>query len=109
MAWLVRGDRVLASLDVPDDRRGRMKGLIGREFYEGAMLLTRCRSVHTFGMKFVLDVAFVDGDGFVIDTVRIAPRRMSLPRLRSRQVVEARAGSFERWRLAVGDQIEIRK
>jgi len=109
MAWLVRGDRVLASLEIPDDRRGRAKGLVGRESYEGAMLLERCRSVHTFGMRFALDVAFVDAENVVIDTACIVPRRVSLPRMRSRQVVEARAGSFERWDLAVGDEIEIRK
>ena len=109
MAWLVRGDRVLASLEIPEDRRGRAKGLIGRDSYEGAMLLTRCRSVHTFGMRFELDIAFVGSDNIVVDVVCVGPRRVSLPRMRSKNVIEARAGSFERWGLVVGDEIEIRQ
>ena len=109
MGWLVNADgRVLASLDVASDRRSRRRGLLGRDGVEGALLLTRTRSVHTFGMRFALDVAFLDRDMAVIGIVRLAPRRLTVPRARARSVIEAEAGSFARWGLHVGDQLEAR-
>jgi len=108
VAWLVRGDRVLASLEVPSSRRARAKGLIGRDGIEGAMVLSPCRSVHTFGMKFTIDVAFLDADDVVVNVLTMEPQRLSMPRRRARRVIEARAGAFERWELEVGQKLEVR-
>ncbi len=109
MGWLVNADgRVLASLEVASDRRSRRRGLLGRDGVEGALLLTHTRSVHTFGMRFSLDVAFLDRNMTVIGTVRLAPNRIAVPRLRARSVIEADAGSFGRWGLHVGDELEAR-
>ncbi|HAM15612.1 MAG TPA: ATP-binding protein [Eggerthellaceae bacterium] len=44
----------------------RLRGLIGREGFEGELLLVPCNDVHTFGMRAPLDIAFVDGLGYVI-------------------------------------------
>ena len=108
MGWLVRGDRVLASLEIPNGRKRRAKGLIGRDSFEGAMMIIRCRSVHTVGMKFSIDVAFLDAENTVVDIVTVAPQRITRPRFASRSVIEARAGSFERWGVEVGQELEIR-
>ena len=60
--WLVtageHGGHVLASAERAGDRRARAKGLLGRSGVDGAFVITPCRSVHTIGMKFALDVAF---------------------------------------------------
>ena len=37
------------------------------------LLIPRCHSVHTFGMRFALDLFFLDGDGAVISTRRAVP------------------------------------
>ncbi len=108
MPWLVRGDDVLAAAEVAVTRRGRSRGLIGREDLEGALILRPCRQVHTFAMKFPIDVAFCDRYGFVLHTTTLAPRRISRPIWRSYFAIEARAGSFERWQLQLGDVVEIR-
>ncbi|HUR77522.1 MAG TPA: DUF192 domain-containing protein [Acidimicrobiales bacterium] len=108
MAWLVRGDDVLASIDVADSYATRLKGLLGREGLEGALLIKPAKSVHTLGMKFAIDVAFCDNDLCVVDTVTMRPNRVSAPRFESRCVIEAEAGAFERWTLRKGDQLEIR-
>jgi uncharacterized membrane protein (UPF0127 family) len=43
----------------------------------GGLLIPGCRSVHTFGMRFALDVAFLDGEGAVISRRRrVVPRRV---------------------------------
>ena len=108
MSWIVRGDDVLAAAEVAVTRRVRARGLIGRADVEGALILRPCRQVHTFGMKFPIDVAFCDRYGFVLHKCTLAPGRISRPIWRSYFAIEARAGSFERWKLEPGDVIEIR-
>lgn len=108
MAWLLKEGEVLAAVEIADSRRGRRRGLIGRDGIEGALLLRPARSVHTIGMRFPIDVAFCDRDLYVRHTACLRPFRLTLPRLRCHCVVEAEAGAFERWGLRVGDQIEIK-
>ncbi len=108
MTWLVRDDDVLAVAEVPDTRRRRTRGLVGRNDVEGALVLRPCRQVHTFGMRFPIDVAFCDRSGFVLHLCTLPPRRVSRPVWRSSFVIEARAGSFERWKLRPGDVMEIK-
>ena len=108
MAWLLRDGDVLASLEVADSGRARRRGLLGRDELDGALLLRPCRSVHTVGMRFPIDVAWCDRDLVVLRTARLGRHRVSRPVLRSSAVVEATAGSFARWGLAVGDRLEVR-
>ncbi|MEO5839741.1 MAG: DUF192 domain-containing protein [Acidimicrobiales bacterium] len=108
MPWLVADGRVLASVEIAEAYRTRAKGLLGRNGIDGALLLRRARSVHSFGMRFPIDVAFCDADLYVLDIVVLRPHRMTLPRWRARAVIEAEAGAFDRWRVRVGDQVEVR-
>ena len=79
MPWLLRDGEVLASLEVADDRRARRKGLLGRDGIDGALLLVPARSVHSIGMRFPIDVAWLDGDLTVLRTVRLAPQPADPP------------------------------
>jgi hypothetical protein len=108
VTWILRDGDVLAAAEVMDGWAGRAKGLLGRDGYDGAMVLPGIRSVHTFGMRFPLDVAFCDDDLCVLDVVRVPPLRMTRPRRRCRTVIEAEAGAFERWGLRAGDRLELR-
>ena len=109
MAWLVRGDDVLCSVEVAVAHAARVRGLLGRDGIEGSLLLPRCRSVHTIGMRFPIDIAFLDRDGRVMGMVMpMRPWRVGRARLKARQVLEAEAGAFDRWRIAVGDVLEVR-
>jgi hypothetical protein len=109
MAWLVRDGRVLATVEVADSLAERARGLLGRDGIEGALLLPRVRSVHTLGMRFPIDVAFLDRDWKVVDAVTMGRYRLGRPRFAARRVVEAEAGAFERWGLRVGDVLELRE
>jgi len=44
----------------------RLVGLLGTDGTAGAVLLVGCSSIHTFGMSYPIDVAFVDGAGRVV-------------------------------------------
>ncbi len=108
MAWLISEARVFASVDIADDRRARMKGLLGRTGIEGGLVIPSCRWVHTIGMRFPLDVAYVNSDNVVIKTETLRRHRVGMPVPHARMVIEAEAGAFERWGLKVGDPLEIR-
>lgn len=109
MAWLLRDGQVLASLEIADSFLARNRGLLGRTGTTGAMLLTHTRGVHSLGMRFSVDVAFLDKDLVVVDAVTLRRYSMALPRRRTRSVLEAEAGAFERWGLKVGDRLEIKE
>ena len=108
MPWLVCDGNVLASAEVAGSHRSKGKGLLGREGYEGALVIERCRWIHTIGMRFPLDVAFVDADGAIIKTMRMRRHRVGVPVWSARMVIEAEAGAFARWGLHVGDVVELR-
>ena len=108
MPWLLRDDKVLASLDVADTARRRSRGLLGRDGIDGALLLRPARAVHTVRMRFPIDVAFCDADMVVVRTVRMAPNRLGRPCLKARCVIEAEAGAFEKWGVVPGVQLEVR-
>lgn len=108
MAWLLRDGDVLASLEVASGPVGRGRGLLGRDALDGALLLMPAMSVHTLGMRFPIDVAYCDAELQVLAMVPgMRPWRMGAPRLKARAVIEAEAGMFERWKLRVGDQLEV--
>jgi uncharacterized membrane protein (UPF0127 family) len=108
VAWLVRGDDVLASAEVADSFGTKLKGLLGQDGVEGALVFMAAGSVHTFGMRFPIDVAFCDRDLVVLDAITMKRNRVSLPRRGARKIIEAEAGAFERWNLKPGDQLELR-
>lgn len=52
----------------------RLRGLLGTDAATEPVVLTRCSSVHTFGMSYPIDLAFVDERGEVLEVVRaLAP------------------------------------
>ena len=74
--------------------RSRLHGLAGcRALAPGhALLLAPCASVHTLGMRFALDLVWLDADGAVLALcAELAPRRVAGHR-GARAVLEARAG-----------------
>lgn len=100
--------RVLASAEVADARSARRRGLLGRDHLDGALVLRPCRWIHTMGMRFAIDAAFLDERGNVIKTMQIHRHRIGVPVWRGATVIEAEAGAFARWGLRVGDVIEVR-
>jgi hypothetical protein len=104
---LVVDGRPVAPLEVARTPRSRGRGLLGRDGVDGALLLRPARSVHTFAMRFALDVALCRADLTVVAVRTVAPGRLVLPQRAVRAVVEAEAGSFARWGLAAGSQLAV--
>lgn len=96
------------SLEIAASYRARTRGLLGRDGVTGALLLTPASSVHTFGMRFAIDVAYLDRRLTVLAVRTMRPGRLGLPRPRARHVLEAEAGAMERWGLRAGTRVTIR-
>jgi uncharacterized membrane protein (UPF0127 family) len=77
--------------------RARLLGLAFRRrpARAGALLIPRCRSVHTFGMRLAIDVAFVDSDGRVLRVARDVPPWRVVSCRGAAAVLEAPAGEHE--------------
>lgn len=107
MPWLMRDDQVLASAEIAEGRADRRRGLIGRDGLEGVLVLP-VRSVHTFGMRFPIDVAFCDSEGLVLRVLSMAPNRVSRICFAADTAIEAPSGAFREWGVTVGDRLEVR-
>lgn len=60
--------------------RSRLLGLawLAREEVGEGLLIPRCAAVHTFGMRFRLDLVFLGPDGLPVDVrLRVPPRRFA--------------------------------
>jgi len=69
--------------------RDRLVGLAWRrEPPAQGLLLPRTRSVHTFGMRFALDLHWLDAAGSVVRVDRAVPPRRVRTCLRARAVLE---------------------
>ena len=107
-------ETVLASAcEIADSGWERMKGLLGRrekEFPPGKGLwLAPSNAIHTIGMSFPIDVAYLDAGGRVIHLYRrLAPFRFGAVKLRAKSVLELPAGTLEATRTSLGDVIEFR-
>lgn len=106
------GTGVLVAHDVEAalDSRSRRRGLLGRDGLQDgqALILAPCGAIHTFGMRFPIDVVFVARDGRVLKIVeRLAAWRIAAS-LRALATVELAAGRARRVGLTEGDRLVVR-
>ncbi|MFJ3699779.1 MULTISPECIES: DUF192 domain-containing protein [Streptomyces] len=87
--------------------RARARGLLGADGVDGALLITPCGSVHTFRMRFTIDVAYLDRRFNVLAVRTMKPGRLGRPRLRARHVVESEAGAMDGWGLRPGTRVRV--
>lgn len=104
-------DKVLAEeVFVADTVGKRIKGLLGRkEFsYPEALILKPANSIHTFFMRFPIDVLFVDKSNKVIKKICcFRPFRISLVYFQSRLVIELPAGVVQASFTSEGDFLKF--
>ncbi|MFE4593380.1 DUF192 domain-containing protein [Streptomyces laurentii] len=94
-------------LEIAASYRARRRGLLGRDGIDGALLITPTNSIHTFGMRFTLDVAYLDRSLTVLDVVTMRPGRLGMVRWRGRHVLEAAGGTMAGWGLGPGVTVGV--
>lgn len=96
-ATLLCDGREVAPVQIAASCRARYRGFLGRDSTQAALLLLRTNGVHTLGMRFAIDVAYLSKDLRVITVLHLKPNRWSRNRVKARHTLEAEAGSFKRW------------
>ena len=105
---LTRQTEIAHSLEVADRGPNRRKGLLGREALmagEG-LWITPCEAVHTFGMRFSIDLVYLDRK------LRVKKVRNNVPAWRlsaclsAHSVIELPSGTVSRTQTKAGDMLE---
>lgn len=107
-----RSGEVLARfLDRAFDSASRNKGLLGRTGMatDQALVIAPCTAVHTFWMKFTIDLVYASRDGRVLKIRRrVAPWRMSAA-FGAFTVIELAAGRADLTGLKKGDRLRVER
>lgn len=109
---------VVAERDIPlathaelaVDSSSRKAGLLGRDALPpgGALVIAPTSAVHTFGMRFPIDIIFTARDGRVLKVRPAVPRSRIAFAFGAFAVVEMAAGSAARVGLRKGDRLVVR-
>jgi uncharacterized membrane protein (UPF0127 family) len=94
---------------IADRPHARLRGLLGRRELspEEGLLIRPAPSIHTWFMRFAIDVVFLDADLRVLDVVpALSPWRMAARR-GARAVLELASGEAARRAVRPGDRLEL--
>jgi len=100
----VHGDEM--RFDVLRKPLERLRGLLGTGCDARPVALMGCSSIHTFGMRYRLDVAFVSSDGYVLESWRSVPPGRLLSNRKAKIALE-RPHSCGSW-VARGERLSMR-
>ena len=88
----------------------RMKGLLGKDELKSgqAIVLKPCTAVHTFFMRFTIDIAFVDSENRIIKTIPdLKPWRLTGIYSSARLCIELPAGTLASTRTCQGHLLSL--
>jgi len=107
-----RAAYLATALAVADTHWTRLRGLLGLtadDFRNGSGLwIVPCHGVHTLGMKFPIDVIYLDGSMTVIDVQpEVRPWRFTPIRRQAASVLELPCHKTAETKTAIGDRIEV--
>jgi uncharacterized protein len=104
------GRELLESCDATENAVERMVGLLPRAGLGAneALWISPCTSIHTFFMRFPIDVAFVDRKGRVVALYdSLPPWRHSWIHIMAAGAIEAPAGFFSKVGVKKGEVLQI--
>jgi len=107
---LTRGSEVAVRVRHADRAWSRLVGLLGRRGLakDEGLLLTPCTSVHTFFMRFPIDILYLDRERVVVKAVRaLRPFRVSACLRGGHSILELAAGALEASGTQVGDRLAV--
>ncbi|MDO8488677.1 MAG: DUF192 domain-containing protein [Candidatus Omnitrophota bacterium] len=88
----------------------RIKGLLGKKVFlpNQAIILDPCNSIHTFFMRFSIDVIFVDKDYKVIKIIpQLNPNKISRIYWHASRVIELPSGMLNLTHTQAEDQLQL--
>ncbi|HTW45103.1 MAG TPA: DUF192 domain-containing protein [Acidobacteriaceae bacterium] len=106
---LTRSTDLATRAEIATASAARRKGLLGRTGLPdgGGLWIVPCESVHTFFMKFPIDLIYIDRKSTVKKVRRnVSPWRLSAC-LSAHSIIELPAGVIDRSQTIVGDRLEL--
>lgn len=80
------------------------KGLLGRNNAGSGLFLFGATAVHTYGMRFGIDVVYLNQNGLVLGLEeRLLPNREGMQLSRTSHIVEFNAGTIKYYRIRIGE------
>ena len=103
------GAALVQRLEMAGDSTTRRKGLLGRDSLdrEVGFVIVPTQGVHTFGMRFPIDIIGIARDGRVVKLREDVPPRRLVFALRAWAILELAAGVARRSAIAVGDRLIV--
>lgn len=104
------GSTLAEDVETARGLRGRLIGLIGRADMPpgSAYLITGCRQIHTFLMRFPIDVIFIDSSGVVVGLEEnISPYRISGCYAAAADTLELPSGTISSSSVVIGDHLRF--
>jgi uncharacterized membrane protein (UPF0127 family) len=100
----------ISGLEIANSPISKTLGLIGRKDFRGynGMLLKNANAIHTFFVRFPIDVVFLDRDFKVLKIVeKLSPFHFSPIVWKAKHTLELPKGSIKKYSLKVGTQIDL--
>ncbi len=107
---LTTGEVIAARVKIACDFRSRSVGLLNRSSLQDdeALLIKPCNSIHTFFMKFPIDVVFLDQKGKVVRAKKnLVPWRLCFCLIKGYMTLELPAGKLDKSHINVGEILKI--
>jgi uncharacterized protein len=106
---LTRQVELASYVEVADRGAKRRKGLLGRDrlSHGEGLWIVPCESIHTFGMRFAIDLVYLDRDKRVKKVRKgVPPWRLSVC-LSAYSVLELPSGTVQKTQTTPGDTLEF--
>ena len=107
---LTRNTTIASHIEIAQNLWARMKGLLGARNLppHNALIITHCRSIHMFFMKFSIDVIFCDRRNKVVGLCgELKPFCLSPVFFNASYAIELPPGSIAASKTQIGDQIKV--
>lgn len=102
------GEVLASTVEAAVDSTSRRRGLLGRtSLGDAALVIAPCNAVHTFFMRFPIDVVFVDRSGRVLRIAANVPAWRMTASLRAFATIELAAGTVARTGMATGHILSL--
>lgn len=105
---LMHKSKVVADMFIADTFINRFMGyMFRREAHHEAIMIKPCNSIHTFFMKFSIDVLFINENMKIIKKIEsLKPGKIIFPVKDAAMIIEGKEGMFKDIR--IGDEVKVR-
>lgn len=96
-------------IEVADTALKRIIGLLGRKSIPEnyGLLLTPCSQVHTFFMRFPIDVVLLDRSSTMLSIQSLPTWKISKPIPGTYSILELKSGAAEKYHFKIGQKISL--